>query len=78
MVAVGVSLQRVIAMKEKDIAQLTAEKDRLNRIIELRDARIETLSTSLRVTREERDKYRESLGDLMSAIDQWKIKTGLY
>lgn len=60
------------------VDRLENDIKRLNRVIEIKKARIETLVRDLTLVREERTRYRESLGDLMAAIDQWKIKTGLY
>jgi chromosome segregation ATPase len=71
-------LQRVVGIKEAALDGLRSERDRIRRVLELRDIRIETLAEDVRAARQDRDKLREELGNLLSAIDQWKIKSGLY
>jgi hypothetical protein len=61
-----------------EIKVTATEVKRLLRVIELKDVRLETLTEDLRAAREDRDRYREQIGNLLSAIDQWKIKSGLY
>jgi hypothetical protein len=71
-------LQRVVGIKEAALDGLRSERDRIRRVLELRDIRIETLAQELGKVSSNRDRYREELGNLLSAIDQWKIKSGLY
>ena len=71
-------LQRVVGIKEVALDNLRSERDRLRRTLELKQERVETLAEDVRAARQDRDKLREELGNLLSAIDQWKIKSGLY
>jgi hypothetical protein len=68
----------MVEKMEDVVDRLEHDVKRLKRVIEIKDARIETLGRDLVLAIGERTRYRESLGDLMTAIDQWKIKTGLY
>jgi chromosome segregation ATPase len=72
-------------VKEDDVGELRRDILRLKRVIELREVRLETLCEDLRAAREDRDRYsqemvkiREELGNLLSRIDEWKVKSGLY
>jgi chromosome segregation ATPase len=74
-----------LGVKEDDVGELRRDVLRLKRVIELREVRLETLTEDLRAAREDRDRYsqemvkiREELGNLLSAIEEWKKKSGLY
>jgi len=71
-------LQKVVGIKDAALDNLRLERNRLRRTIELKEERIETLAEDVRAARQDRDKLREELGNLLSAIDQWKINSGLY
>jgi len=71
-------LRRVIGIKEAALTSMRAERDKLREKLEQKEVRIETLAEDVRAARQDRDKLREELGNLLSAIDQWKIKSGLY
>lgn len=60
------------------LEELRRDKRNLKDMIEVKEKKIEALTNLLRLAREDRTRYREQLGNLLSAIDEWKKKSGLY